>query len=198
MYINVHPRQYSRVNEIKQNKDKLFTSITCTAIRHILDSVSSIYQKAPPPTELKCLYTYAHVIVHVCWQCSGFILHGLHGLLFPMKNRIILLTSINKSFKRNVLFIHIDSKSTLSLCFGDFPFTKRWIHEWITLFQSINQAEILSGNLGSYFVASLMLIKCEHYSGLWWWGSQNLLMIKLSIILVKNVITAFNCQDEIP
>ena len=171
MYINVHPRQYSRVNEIKQNKDKLFTSITCTAIRHILDSVSSIYQKAPPPTELKCLYTYAHVIVHVCWQCSGFILHGLHGLLFPMKNCITVLTSINKSFKTNVLFRHIDSKSTLSLCFGDFPFTKRWIHEWITLFQSINQAEILSGTSScATWVHTLshayMLLKCKHYQWL--------------------------------
>ena len=29
-------------------------------------------------------------------------------------------------------------------------------------------------------------------------GSQNLYMIKQSNILVQNLITAFNCQDEIP
>ena len=29
-------------------------------------------------------------------------------------------------------------------------------------------------------------------------GSENLLMIKLSNILVQNLITAYNCQDEIP
>ena len=29
-------------------------------------------------------------------------------------------------------------------------------------------------------------------------GSQNLLIIKQSNILVQNFLTAFNCQDEIP
>ena len=36
--------------------------------RQILDVVSSIYQKASAPIALKCLYTYAQVIIifHVC------------------------------------------------------------------------------------------------------------------------------------
>ena len=73
MYINVHPRQYSRVNEIKQNKDKLFTSITCTAIRHILDSVSSIYQVGRDPGKI------SWQILGICQQMAGNHRSALHS-----------------------------------------------------------------------------------------------------------------------
>ena len=44
-----------------------------------------------------------------------------------------------------ILFIHIESKFTLSSWFGDFQYSKRWINEYIILLKPINQAEVLSG-----------------------------------------------------
>ena len=118
---------------------------------------------------------------------TGFISHGLE-YYFQWKTVLASLMLDNI-----ILFIHIESTFTFPSCIGDFSCTKRWIHQWITLFQSINRADIIMivqleitlRSKPSVFNVNITL------------GSKNLLIIKQSNIFVQNLITIFNCQSEI-